>query len=216
MSKSTVLRVMVGCFLLGIIVFEGYQITKSVHEVQILENDKENANKEAVAAKESYEIYKEELLQKIYARQEEEERENSSEIVMKIVNYNNSYQKADTLSEEFFSTFFNWDNSEEYHDRVTKLSDIIATEVKDDEKIFDKGIDSTGGDYIKTSGLKAFFEGATVYVSSTNGNTYLPVLVEVAYRSWYGDDEDKTISIHYYDVTIDQKNELITEINRVF
>ncbi|STE38129.1 hypothetical protein [Enterococcus mundtii] len=182
MNRDIVLKVLMALLLIGIIGFEVYQIDEAVQDVQILQQEKESAKKEAIDAKESYEAHKEKLLKELYTRQEQE---NNSDVVSQVLDHNNSYEKSVTLSEEFFSTFFNWSNSEEYHDRVNKLSDIITTEVKENENIFDKGIDSIGGDYIKTSELKAVFE-------------------------------DKNVSVHYYDVVIDQKKQVITGINRIF
>lgn len=213
MNRSIVLKALMALFLIGIIGFEVYQIDEAVQEVQILEEKKESAKKEAIEAKESYEAHKEKLLKEIYSKQEQE---NNSDVVSQVLDHNNSYERSVTLSEEFFSTFFNWSNSEEYHDRVNKLSDIITTEVKENENIFDKGIDSIGGDYIKTSELKAVFEETKVYIDSSADSNTIPAVVEVSYRSWYGDDEDKNVSVHYYDVDIDQTQQMITGIKRIF
>lgn len=213
MNRDIVLKVLMALLLIGIIGFEVYQIDEAVQDVQILQQEKESAKKEAIDAKESYEAHKEKLLKELYTRQEQE---NNSDVVSQVLDHNNSYEKSVTLSEEFFSTFFNWSNSEEYHDRVNKLSDIITTEVKENENIFDKGIDSIGGDYIKTSELKAVFEDTKVYIDSSADSNIIPTVLEVSYRSWYGDDEDKNVSVHYYDVVIDQKKQVITGINRIF
>lgn len=120
--------------------------------------------------------------------------------------------KADQMTSQrvvnkFFQTYLNWDDSQEYKSRVNRLGNIITLELSMDKTVFDDAKDSTGHDYIKTSGLQSEFVGAKVYSCLRDSNDQLAVLTQVKQRS-KRNNSSEGISEGYYELAINSKNQV--------
>lgn len=128
---------------------------------------------------------------------------------------NADYQKVQKVSTQFFSQYYAWSDTKSYLDRVNKVSSIITPELAKDKSVFDDGKDTTGGDFIKATGVKSEFQSADAYMT-VDINEKVQALVKVTNLSWYNDNrQDAGTAVHYYDLTYDLKTNKISSLKMV-
>jgi|SRR5690625_804069 len=185
-----------------------YSISKNLKEYRNLDREQEVLEKQASAAKEEFDEYKQHVQEKAY----EEAKEGDSEEAGEVATHNSSSLIMSNLSESFFKGYFTWNDGETYRDRADKVSSIATKEIVNNEELFDDGKDSLGGDYVETRGIKSEFVDAEAYPEDDNNS-----LVKVTYTSWFHDEKSKSSeSTRYYYVTFNRDNQKITNLELVF
>ena len=131
--------------------------------------------------------------------------------------YDGNLKLLSNLSERFFETFFTWDNSEDYRNRSELLNQIISEELKNNQMIFDEGKDTTGGDYIETTGLRSEYLTSEVFSLDEGNEDISEALVKVTYSSWYGNKKQEAgTSTVYYSIELDKRDSKIVNVEKVF
>lgn len=208
MNKETIIKISISCFLVLICIVGGYSISKNVKEYKALGEERDQTVEEAKNAKKEYDEYREDVQREAHEEAEETGDEDSS----KVAKHNKTYGAMNNISENFFDYFFTWEDSEEYKDRAEKAKDIATKNVTENERIFDDGKDSLGGDYIKTTGVKAEFENTEAFPVDDEHS-----LIAVTYSSWFDDKKtDSAMETKYYYVTFNEETNKIEDLEVKF
>lgn len=190
-----------------IVVISSVNIVRNVSYFDSLKKEQTATMKKAVSVKKSYEKHKEEVNKKFYS----DSVNSANQLVQQVSTHNNSYIIMDNLSKDFFNVYFTWNNSSDYTDRESKLSNIADGSLLEDKKIFDNGKDATGGDYIKSLNLHSEFLNSDVsLIDSQSG------IVKVVYKSWYGKQSKSGETAQYYLVDFDRDSTKIKKINSIY
>ncbi len=185
-----------------------YFITKQTNEYKELKQEKKELEQQVEAAKKAYNKRRNQIQEKFYA----EDHTNSPEIVRGLASYNNSYVIMNDLANRFFKTYFTWQTSEDYIARSSKLTSVATNSLLRNQKIFDNGKDSLGGDYVENTGVKSEFTGVNTFMENKDS-----ALVEVNYSSWFNDERNSAAhSKRYYYVRIKSDEQKINNLNLVF
>lgn len=141
---------------------------------------------------------------------------NSNNDVLKSVAEQNVNNKTiNQVAKRFFTTYYTWSDYKSYMDRANKLQNIITPELKNNKSIFDDGKDSTGGNYLKNTGIQSEFDSSVAYLSQSSDST-AQALVKVVNTSWYaGQRNNSGQSTRYYDLTYNLKNHKISDLKQV-
>lgn len=133
-------------------------------------------------------------------------------ILKSVATQNFNYARVKSVSTEFFKTYYTFANTSDYLARKDKLSGLITPDLANNKSIFDDGKDSTGNDYIKTLGVQSEFVKASAFMTMRDGGK-AQALVRVENRAWYkGQQQQSGIATHYYNLTLDAKNNKITNL----
>lgn len=137
------------------------------------------------------------------------------ETVKSIATHNGDYAIVNNIADKFFKTYFSWKDTKTYLARSTELlsEGVITSSLANDKNTFDSGKDSTGNDYIKTTGIKSSFDSADAYLAEDMGST-INALVKVVNTASYksGNSGEAT---HYYQITYDRNSKEITAVKLV-
>lgn len=128
-----------------------------------------------------------------------------------VAQQNIAYTKLNSAANKFFGVYYSWKNSSQYLARADKLDGLISDGLKHNKSIFDDGKDSAGGDYIKTTGIKARYTASETYIESANTASDLRGIVKVVYRGWFNDDTP-SMAVRYYTMNYNAKTNQITSI----
>lgn len=208
MNKEKIIKIAI-CSLSLLVCFLGiYNISNNVKEYRSLGQEKEKLEQKAITAKKEFEEYKKDIEKIAY----EEAKEGDNEEAKNVAEHNSSSLIMNNLSQGFFKIYFTWSDSETYRERADSASDFATKDVTNNKEIFDDGKDTTGGDYVKTTGVKSEYINATAYPSDENKS-----LVQVTYKSWFNDNKKHSAdSTRYYSVTFDRDEQKITDLELVF
>lgn len=123
------------------------------------------------------------------------------------------YSNANNLVSSFLKVYLTWNNSKEYQERSSKLLNLITPELATNKTVFDNGKDTTGGNYIKSLGLKSIYLSSKSQTTTETDNDNLIVLTKATQKSWYGSDVSKSgDNESYYKFTINTKENKITDL----
>lgn len=208
MSKKQIIKLVV--FLLALLVIVGgvVGIRKNSQEQEKVQEERDQKASEAKVARQHYSKYRLSVQDTAYEEAQKGENIEAKEVAA----HNQTYKNLNQLSNEFFQSFFTWEDSESYQDRANQVDGIVTDDVKNNKDLFDDGKDDTGDDYINNTGIQSSFNSAKAYpTSDTNA------LVRVGYRSWYGDEQENVgDGVRYYDVDFNEKEERITDVKLIF
>lgn len=208
MSKERLIKIVICCAALFLCVLGIYGITNNIKEYESLIKQREGLEKQASEAKKEFDEYKKDVQKKAY----DEAKEGENAEAKAVGEHNSSSLVMNNLSNGFFNVYFTWEDTETYKKRADKASDLATKDVIDNKDIFDDGKDNLGGDYVKTTGVKAEFINAEAYPSDDNHS-----LVKVNYKSWFNDKKDASEdSTRYYYVSFDRESNKINDLELVF
>lgn len=202
MNKKAFIKISICIISLLITTGSIYKITIQVKEQQIIEANKETAEKQAQKAKKAYDKRRDEVQKEFYA----ENHTDDSNAVKEVASHNNASVILNDVTKNFFEVYFTWHDSIEYKERENKLSSVASEELLNNKAVFDSGEDTLGGDYVENTGVKAEFLSSTAYLE-----TNVTGLVKVNYKSWFNDEKSSSErATRYYYVKLDDMHKLTT------
>lgn len=81
-----------------------------------------------------------------------------------------SYSWAKAKANNFAMTYYTWTNQDSYQARQKTLSSMLQLSSDNEKKIFDSGLDDTGGKKIDNLGLKSKVIESATYVGNISGS----------------------------------------------
>lgn len=196
---------------LGLIGFSSFQIKSVADQRVALTREVNKSDTELKALKAKYA----DKYTKVNHEATLKAKKSSNPALRTVANQNINYEKVNSVATKFFNIYYTFSDTKEYLARANKLKDIITPSIKNDKEIFDNGKDSTGGDYIKSTGLQSEFDTAEAYLSQSS-NTKAQALVKVTNTAWTSSRSNSGSIIHYYDLTYDTTTQKISSLKLVF
>lgn len=209
-KKSKICTAIIGLSVV-VIGFSSAQTITTMHNLASLKTEVRGLNKKADKAKKDYSA----KTQKVTNQAMAQALNSKDPALNTVAKQNQNYAKVTEAANEFFKTYYTWNDSEQYHNRANVLGSLITSEIKNDKKVFDEGKDSTDKDLINGSGLQSEFDGAKAYLTQSNSST-VSALVKVKNKSWFKGDQDQYgTQVHYYELTYDLKTNKISSLQLV-
>lgn len=136
--------------------------------------------------------------------------------VKSIALHNSNYITLNSAAKSFFETYYTWNNSGDYLKRGEKLvsKGIISSELAANKTVFDDGKDTTGGDYIKNTGLTSRYVDSKAFLE-TESDTNITALVKVVNSSSFSNGKNSGEATHYYQISYDKNSKNITNMSLV-
>lgn len=120
----------------------------------------------------------------------------------------------ETQINQVFSILYTFSDYQSYNRRQKLLEKYLSKQLQQDNRLFAKPVDSSGGDYIGTLKISSKFVNSEVYLMPQANLDTVSSLVLVTYRAQTGDQE-AGVGTGVYEVNYDLKSKQFTEINQV-
>ncbi|EPM6858970.1 hypothetical protein ACTPGW_002596 [Enterococcus faecalis] len=194
--------------LLGLIAIGSINIYRNTIELKNLTEEKQQLKEDELKTRQNYQNKKE----KMEVQALKEAKNNDNQLLKSLSENFSSYEIMNTLANEFFSGYFTWSDGDSYRGRKEKLKSITDESILNDEKLFDDGKDTTGDDYINTTGLKSEVSKIEAFPESEE-----KALVKVEYKSWFDDKKsDAGEGTKYFILEFDREKHKIKKLELVF
>ena len=120
----------------------------------------------------------------------------------------------ETQINQVFSILYTFSDYQSYNRRQKLLEKYLSKQLQQDNRLFAKPVDSSGGDYIGTLKISSKFVNSEVYLMPQANLDTVSSLVLVTYRAQTGDQE-AGVGTGVYEVNYNLKSKQFTEINQV-
>ena len=120
----------------------------------------------------------------------------------------------ETQINQVFSILYTFSDYQSYNRRQKLLEKYLSKQLQQDNRLFAKPVDSSGGDYIGTLKINSKFVNSEVYLMPQANLDTVSSLVLVTYRAQTGDQE-AGVGTGVYEVNYNLKSKQFTEINQV-
>lgn len=120
----------------------------------------------------------------------------------------------ETQINQVFSILYTFSDYQSYNRRQKLLEKYLSKQLQQDNRLFAKPVDSSGGDYIGTLKISSKFVNSEVYLMPQANLDTVSSLVLVTYRAQTGNQE-AGVGTGVYEVNYDLKSKQFTEINQV-
>lgn len=120
----------------------------------------------------------------------------------------------ETQINQVFSILYTFSDYQSYNRRQKLLEKYLSKQLQQDNRLFAKPVDSSGGDYIGTLKISSKFVNSEVYLMPQANLDTVSSLVLVTYRAQTGNQE-VGVGIGVYEVNYNLKSKQFTEINQV-
>ena len=120
----------------------------------------------------------------------------------------------ETQINQVFSILYTFSDYQSYNRRQKLLEKYLSKQLQQDNRLFAKPVDSSGGDYIGTLKISSKFVNSEVYLMLQANLDTVSSLVLVTYRAQTGNQE-AGVGTGVYEVNYDLKSKQFTEINQV-
>lgn len=120
----------------------------------------------------------------------------------------------ETQINQVFSILYTFSDYQSYNRRQKLLEKYLSKQLQQDNRLFAKPVDSSGGDYIGTLKISSKFVNSEVYLMLQANLDTVSSLVLVTYRAQTGNQE-AGVRTGVYEVNYDLKSKQFTEINQV-
>lgn len=120
----------------------------------------------------------------------------------------------ETQINQVFSILYTFSDYQSYNRRQKLLEKYLSKQLQQDNRLFAKPVDSSGGDYIGTLKISSKFVNSEVYLMPQANLDTASSLVLVTYRAQTRDQE-AGMGTGVYEVNYDLKSKRFTEINQV-
>lgn len=120
----------------------------------------------------------------------------------------------ETQINQVFSILYTFSDYQSYNRRQKLLEKYLSKQLQQDNRLFAKPVDSSGGDYIGTLKISSKFVNSEVYLMPQANLDTVSSLVLVTYRAQTGNQE-VGVGTGVYEVNYNLKSKQFTEINQV-
>ena len=120
----------------------------------------------------------------------------------------------ETQINQVFSILYTFSDYQSYNRRQKLLEKYLSKQLQQDNRLFAKPVDSSGGDYIGTLKISSKFVNSEVYLMPQANLDTASSLVLVTYRAQTRDQE-AGVGTGVYEVNYNLKSKQFTEINQV-
>lgn len=120
----------------------------------------------------------------------------------------------ETQINQVFSILYTFSDYQSYNRRQKLLEKYLSKQLQQDNRLFAKPVDSSGGDYIGTLKISSKFVNSEVYLMPQANLDTVSSLVLVTYRAQTGNQE-AGVGTGVYEVNYNLKSKQFTEINQV-
>ncbi|MCI5762375.1 MAG: hypothetical protein MR028_08120 [Ligilactobacillus agilis] len=120
----------------------------------------------------------------------------------------------ETQINQVFSILYTFSDYQSYNRRQKLLEKYLSKQLQQDNLLFAKPVDSSGGDYIGTLKISSKFVNSEVYLMPQANLDTVSSLVLVTYRAQTGNQE-AGVGTGVYEVNYNLKSKQFTEINQV-
>ena len=120
----------------------------------------------------------------------------------------------ETQINQVFSILYTFSDYQSYNRRQKLLEKYLSKQLQQDNLLFAKPVDSSGGDYIGTLKISSKFVNSEVYLMPQANLDTVSSLVLVTYRARTGNQE-AGVGTGVYEVNYNLKSKQFTEINQV-
>ena len=120
----------------------------------------------------------------------------------------------ETQINQVFSILYTFSDYQSYNRRQKKKKKYLSKQLQQDNRLFAKPVDSSGGDYIGTLKISSKFVNSEVYLMPQANLDTVSSLVLVTYRAQTGNQE-AGVGTGVYEVNYNLKSKQFTEINQV-
>lgn len=120
----------------------------------------------------------------------------------------------ETQINQVFSILYTFSDYQSYNRRQKLLEKYLSKQLQQDNRLFAKPVDSSGGDYIGTLKISSKFVNSEVYLMPQANLDTVSSLVLVTYRAQTGNQEAGA-GTGVYEVNYNLKSKQFTEINQV-
>lgn len=120
----------------------------------------------------------------------------------------------ETQINQVFSILYTFSDYQSYNRRQKLLEKYLSKQLQQDNRLFAKPVDSSGGDYIGTLKISSKFVNSEVYLMPQANLDTVSSLALVTYRAQTGNQE-AGVGTGVYEVNYDLKSKRFTEINQV-
>ncbi|GET13102.1 hypothetical protein SN811_16020 [Ligilactobacillus agilis] len=120
----------------------------------------------------------------------------------------------ETQINQVFSILYTFSDYQSYNRRQKLLEKYLSKQLQQDNRLFAKPVDSSGGDYIGTLKISSKFVNSEVYLMPQANLDTVSSLVLVIYRAQTGNQE-AGVGTGVYEVNYNLKSKQFTEINQV-
>lgn len=188
-------------------------MNSKMEERRSLKNREKKAEDSLVMMKEEQEKNKLDVENRLL----KQETENLNDKVVQVVSYNSEYELLSNVGEKFFSEYFTWENSEQFHKRKENMSSYVDDKLLSNTDVFETGLDDTGQDYIKGTGLQSKYLSSEFYLKSEmkRNAEVINGICKVSYESWFDSKDTKEKSVKLYNIDYNKKENKIVGLSLV-
>lgn len=120
----------------------------------------------------------------------------------------------ETQINQVFSILYTFSDYQSYNRRQKLLEKYLSKQLQQDNRLFAKPVDSSGGDYIGTLKISSKFVNSEVYLMPQANLDTVSSLVLVTYRA-QTENQEAGVGTGVYEVNYNLKSKQFTEINQV-